>query len=308
MPTRSLLILNPRSRGGATGRRAREVADKLRAALGPLELEVTRGPRDAERIAREAARAGVETLLVAGGDGTVNEVVSGLLDAGLGAHTELGLLPLGTGGDLLRTLGLPRELDAAIERIARGKHRTIDAGRVEYRTPEGRRAASHFLNVASVGLSGLVTELVNRSPKQLGPRVAYTWGTLRAIARWRAPRVRLDVDGRRVHDAALTFATAANGRYFGGGMQVAPAAVIDDGLLDVVIVPGLSRARLVARLPQIYAGTHVEDPAVSHFRARCLEADSAATVWVEIDGEPLGRLPARFEVLPGAVRVLGAGT
>ncbi len=307
MSARTLVVLNPRSRSGVTGRRFAAVEPRLRTALGPLEVACTRGPRDAERIAREGARSGVERIVIAGGDGTTSEVVTGLLGSGLAGQVELALLPLGTGGDLLRTLGIPRDLDAALARIATGRAVPIDAGRARYRDRTGREAVSYFLNVASLGMSGLVTELVNRVPKWLGGRTSFLFGTLHALARWRNLAVRLRLDGELLYEGPLVLATAANGRYFGGGMHVAPHARPDDGLLDVVVVPDLPKLRLLTALPTLYRGTHLGVPGVLERRGRRLEAEPlgecAAT---ELDGEPLGGLPACYEALPGAVRVLGA--
>lgn len=308
MPASTLVVVNPRSRSGAGRRRFRALEPRLREALGPLEVAWTRGPRDAERIAREGVRAGCERVIVAGGDGTTSEVVTGLLAADLGRYAQLGLLPLGTGGDLRRTLAVPSDPEAAIERIARGKTRAIDAGRVVYHDRAGREARAYFLNVGSLGISGLVDELVNRTPKALGGRLSFLAGTLRALARYRSPAVRVRVDGVTVHEGGLLLATAANGRYFGGGMHVAPDARPDDGWLDVVVVPGLPRLRVLGRMPSLYRGTHVGDPAVAVHRGARVEAESVepdAEVWIDVDGEPLGVLPARFEVLPGAITLLG---
>src|SRR5262249_51847530 len=170
MARRTLLILNPRSRNGATGRRAESLVARLRAALGPLEVECTRGPRDAERIAREAVRAGCDRLVVAGGDGTLSEVAAGPRGAGLGGCATIGLLPLGTGGDSLRTLGVPRNLDAAIACLREGKPRPLDAGRASFVDAAGRPAVAHFVNVASLGLSAHVVERGNRGRRALGRR------------------------------------------------------------------------------------------------------------------------------------------
>lgn len=305
MALRTLVIVNPRSRNGATGRRWAGLEAQIRSALGPVESEVTRGPRDAERLAREAVRSGVERLLVAGGDGTLGEVVSGLLGAGLGGYAELGMLPLGTGSDYARSLGVPRELEAALECIAAGQTRRVDAGRVRFRGQRGEERVACFANVASFGISGLVDQIVNRSSKFLGGRVSFLLAALRAILRFRSERIALRVDGELVEDAPLVLATAANGRWFGAGMHVAPRASLDDGLFDVVVVKDLSKPALLMKLPRLYAGTHLEDPAVRLVRGRIVEADAApGRVPLELDGEPLGTLPARFEVLPGALRVI----
>lgn len=308
MAKRTLVIVNPRSRGGATARRWPRVEAKLRAALGPLEVERTRGPRDAERLAREAVRAGIELVIVAGGDGTLSEAASGLLGAGLGHYAELAVLPFGTGGDFARGLELPGDVDAAIDRIAHGGVRSLDAGRVSFRDRSDQPRTTYFVNIASMGLSGLVTELVNRMPKALGGRVSFFAGTLHAIARWRSVPVLLRIDGEQVHDGPLHLAAVANGCYFGGGMRVAPEASPGDGVFDVVWIRGSGKARLLSRFPLIYSGRHLGIPEVSLRRGARVEAEpgAGAEVWIEIDGEPLGRLPATFEVLPAALQLRGA--
>ncbi len=302
----SLVVLNPKSRNGATGDRWNTIEARVRDVLGPIDVQATRGPRDAERIAREGARAGVQRILVAGGDGTTGEVVTGLLESGLGAACEIGLLPLGTGGDLARGLGVPRELEAALARIATGKKHVVDAGRAEYTAPDGGRRRVAFLNVASLGISGLVTRLVNDAPKALGGRISFLIGTLRALARWQSREVTLRLDGEVIHEGRLHLATAANGQYFGGGMRVAAHAEIDDGLLDVVIIPDLPKLELLRRMPLLYSGAHLDLPVVRCLRGRRLEAEAApGSVFTEIDGEPLGTLPASYEIAPKAITLVG---
>jgi YegS/Rv2252/BmrU family lipid kinase len=306
MSVRTLVVVNPHGRGGAIRRQFASLEPRLRDCLGGFEVEWTRAPRDAERIAREGVRAGVERIVVAGGDGTTSEVVSGLLGAQLGSYAEVAPLPLGTGGDMLRTLGVPQQLDRALEAIAGGSSRKVDAGRVRYTDRDGRQRTVHFLNVTSFGVSGLITELVNRATKAFGGRVSFLLGTLRGITRYQPEEVRIRVQGELVHDGPLVLGTAANGRFFGGGMHVAPRAEPTDGLFDVVVIPGFPKARLLRELPRIYRGTHLDVPEVSLHRGQLIEAEATpGRVWVEIDGEPLGTLPASIEVLPGAISVLG---
>jgi YegS/Rv2252/BmrU family lipid kinase len=303
---RILVVVNPTARGGATGRRWPGVEAKLRDALGALEVEKTRGPRDAERIAREGVRAGCDLVVAAGGDGTASEVVAGVLGAGLGGYTELALLPLGTGGDLVRALGAGGPLDAAIARIAGGKARPIDAGRASFVGRDGARVTTHFVNIASIGVSGLVTQLVNEAPKTFGGRASFFVGTVRAILRWQPVPVTLRVDGAVVHDGPLHLATVANGRYFGGGMHVAPNARFDDGVFDLIAIRGEGgKAKLLRSFPRLYSASHMQLPEVSQHRGALVEAESEQLVPLEIDGEPLGRLAARFECLPGALRLRG---
>jgi diacylglycerol kinase (ATP) len=309
---RTLVIANPRSRNGATARRWSPIEGKLRHALGPLEVEFTRGPRDAERIVREGVRAGVERVIVAGGDGTLSEVVTGLLSADLGGYAKIGILPLGTGGDFIRTLGVPNRIDAAIEQLVDGEIRTIDAGRVSYRAIDGREADRYFANVASLGLSGLVDELVNQSSKILGGRVSFLIGTIRGLIRYRRESVSIRVDDELVFEGPLVLAAIANGEFFGGGMRVAPNALLDDGRLDWVVVPELSnnlllsRLRIVCKLALLYRGSHIFDRQISHGRGRVIEVQASTDrVCIEVDGELLGTLPARIELVPDAITLFG---
>ena len=307
MPPRTLVIANPASASGATERTFGRIEAPLRAAIGAYELTWTSGPRDAERLAREAVRAGIERVVVAGGDGTAAEVVSGLLGAGLGAYAEVAFLPLGTGADFHRTLGIPRDPARAIDALASGKGRRIDAGRVRYVADDGSTRESHFVNVASIGLSGVVTRNV-RGSKALGARLAFLLGTLVGLARFRPARVRALLDGVELPVRDVALVAAANGRYFGGGMLVAPEARPDDGLLDVVVVPALPKPVLVSKLPRLYSGTHLAVPGVTLQRGRRLELEpDGPPALGEIDGEPIARLPMSVEALPGALHVWGAG-
>jgi YegS/Rv2252/BmrU family lipid kinase len=308
MPARTLVIANPSSRNRRTARRLKSLEAKLRSALGSLEIECTRSPRDAERIAREGVRSGIERIIVAGGDGTLSEVVTGLLSAQLGDYAAIGLLPLGTASDFARGLGQPPDLDAAIERLAVGSTSRVDAGRVTYCTGEGQEATGYFANIASFGLSGVVGELVNHATKAFGGRMSYMIGTLRGVARHRSDPVSIFVDGELVFDGPLSAAVVANGPYFGGGMRVAPNARIDDGVFDWVIVPGMSRLSLLGKFPLLYSGSHIRDPQILEGRGRVIEARGVAgPVRLDVDGESLGVLPARFELLPDAITLTGFG-
>ena len=305
MGRETLIILNPASRSGRAARLWPRIASRVRDAIGPAQVEETRAPRDAERLAAEAAAGGVERILVAGGDGTLSEVANGLLQAGLADRAHLGLLPFGTGGDLARGLGVPPRLEAALEVVVRGRVRRIDAGRLEYSDRQGQKDCRYFLNVASFGISGLVDELVNQAPKHLGGTLSFLLGTLQAIVRYRPECVSMRADGELFYRGRIVLVAAANGRTFGGGMQVAPDSMFDDGRLDLVLVEAMNIPQLLRALPRLYAGTHVSHRRVRSASVKCLEADApAGRVWLDVDGEPLGTLPARFDVVPDAIGVL----
>jgi diacylglycerol kinase (ATP) len=300
----TLVIVNPASAGGATGRRVPALLAQIEARLGPVCAEMTRAPRDAERLARAACSAGVARILVAGGDGTTSEIVSGLLEAPPEQRPALGLLPCGSGWDLARTLDLPRDFDAALGVIEAAELRAIDAGRIEYCDASGASRRGYFVNEASAGLSGATVRLVESTNKRLGPRLGFIVGTLGAILSHRAVELAVEIDGERVYEGPVSVVVAANGCYFGAGMRVAPDALIDDAALEVILVRGLSVPRLLANLPSFYFGRHIRHPRVSRYAGRKLTLIPGQNeVPIDVDGECLGRLPLCAEILPAALRV-----
>lgn len=305
MPTSTLAILNPRAGRGA-GRFDR-VGSMLRDALGDVEIERTRGPGDAERIAREAARVGIGRLIVGGGDGTVGEVATGVLSAGLGDHAELAVLPLGSGCDFARSVGVPQRLSDAIALMRDGRRARLDAARVSYSDHAGRPQTRYAVNETGFGLSGLTVALVNRAGKRFGPRLSFALGSVGAILQGSKSEVEIRVDDRVVHTGPVCMVVAANGRYFGSGMQIAPEAAIDDGALDVVIIEQLSRTRLLSRFPSLYRGTHLTYPECHVHRGTRMSASlvSAGSAPIDIDGEAAGRLPFEVELHPKALGLFG---
>ena len=306
MTNETLIILNPASAAGATGRRRREVLHEIEAVLGWTKLETTRYSGDAARIAREATKRGVRRILVAGGDGTTSEVVSGILGAEVDVADRpvLGLLPLGSGWDLARSLGLPRSFDGAMRVIREGARRRIDAGRVEVCDALGAPRSTFFVNEASVGLSGTTVANVGNFAKRFGPRLGFIGGALSAIATHRPVVATVEIDGERVYEGPISMVVASNGCYFGAGMLVAPRARVDDGKLEVVIVRGLSLPSLLANLPAFYFGRHGRHPSVSFHAARVVRVTPMeGSSPIDLDGELAGGLPMSAEILPGAIEV-----
>jgi len=216
-----------------------------------------------------------------------------------------GFIPRGTGGDLRRTLGLPQDLDAAARALASRSTVVCDLGRVEFVGDRGAPEVRHFVNVAGFGIDGVVTHHVNRGFKLGGGKLSYLLASARALLGWSDQRVRWRADGGPWQEQAITALTVCNGRFFGGGMKVAPDARIDDGLFDVVVWSGLGIADFVTKRSMLYDGTHVKLPNTRVVRARTVEAEPVdeAPVLLDVDGEQPGRLPARFTMLPGALRV-----
>jgi len=244
---------------------------------------------------------GATELIVVGGDGTVHEVVDGLLRAGLGSSVELAVLPLGTGRDFARSLRIPRKLDAAIEVARSGRTRTIDAGRATYTTGDGLVTA-FFANFAGAGISGGIARRANETTKAFGGRLSFLWATIAVFSRWKPTDMTIEIDGER-RDVRLLEALAMNGDYTAGGMWVAPEAAPDDAGFDVVLIGDFSKGEFVTTFPKIYRGTHVSHRKVEIVRARELRVDAPSPLPIVLDGEQPGTTPVRFELVPQALRL-----
>jgi diacylglycerol kinase (ATP) len=305
-PVKPFLIVNPRSAAGRTGKHFDRIARAVRAAVGDFECSFTRAPGDGARLARDAVAAGGELVVAVGGDGTASEVADGLaLARPRDAGALLGFIPRGTGGDLRKTLGLSEDLDAAARTLAGRKDVRCDLGRLEFVGADGTRQVRHFVNVAGFGISGVVSGEVNRGLKLGGGKLSFMLASAKALLRWSDQPVRWRADDGPWVEQRVTALSVCNGRYFGGGMQVAPGARIDDGLFDVVVWSGLGLADFITKKRMLYDGTHVTLRNTHVLRARTLEAEPVADgpVLLDVDGEAPGRLPARMTILPGALRV-----
>jgi YegS/Rv2252/BmrU family lipid kinase len=305
-PLRPLVIVNPRSGGGLSEARWASLVEGLTDGLGPFDSVFTKAPRDATEIARREARAGRELIVAFGGDGTISETADGILDAGAGATTTLGIIPRGTGGDFRRTLELPQDLAEAARRVREGRLQTIDAGRVTYTAHDGTRATRHFVNVASFGFSSAVASRANSSSKRLGGKIAFMGATVRTLFSYDNTDVWLTVDDGPRERRRVMLAAVGNGRFFGGGMKITPGAQLDSGTLQLVVVGDFTRMEVVAKIGRLFDGTHVELESVRSATILKIVAepvDADAVVPVELDGETPGRLPATFEVVPAALKI-----
>jgi diacylglycerol kinase (ATP) len=229
----------------------------------------------------------------------VNEVVNGI--AGIDG-VELAVVHRGTGGDFVRTFGIPHKLEAALD-VARGTAtREVDLGRASYRTWEGGDETKWFANAASAGLSGAVAKRVNETGKALGGKVSYAWSTVAVFTRWRNAELTVTV-GNESRSGSMYDVIVANGCYLGGGMKITPDAEPDDGLFDVLLIGDISKGDLVRNLPKLYRGTHLPHPKAEVLRGATATIDARIPLPVQLDGEQPGTTPATFEVVPRALRL-----
>ena len=291
-------LVNPASDNGATGRRWPELAHRA-ARLGLSgETLFSERPGHLIELAASAVERGASLVVAVGGDGTLNEVVNGIAQK----DVDLATIPLGTGMDFVRTYGIPTKFDDAVRVALTGEPRTIDAGRVHYRTWSGGEAERWFANVGSVGMSGAVAQRANGMSKALGGKVTFFYALTRVFLEWENTEVVVKLDDGerrgRMHDVIV-----ANGVWHGGGMMLAPEAKSNDGVFDVVFIGDVSKVDFLTTAPKIYKGKHVTHPKVEVVRSARVEVDAAAHLPIEVEGEQVGTTPATFEVVPGALRV-----
>ncbi|MDM8001130.1 MAG: diacylglycerol kinase family lipid kinase [Dehalococcoidia bacterium] len=272
----------------------------------PTDVRMTKALGEATRLAREAAQSGYQMVVAVGGDGTVNEVLNGLFENGvpLDGRTVLGIVPLGSGCDLARTLGITAETSPVLRPADNCATRKIDVGKVEFTDLEGKRRTRLFINIADLGAGGLVVEKASKAPRILGRRPNYVWGILTAAVAYKARRISISIDGKAPLDLLTRNAIVANGRYFGRGFLAAPEASLDDGLFDIVNVGDLGTLEALWNVPRLRNGTHLSHPKVSHYRGRRVEVTSDDKVLLEMDGDLVGTLPCTCEVIPAAINVM----
>jgi YegS/Rv2252/BmrU family lipid kinase len=306
MTTDLVCIINPRACAGRTGARWPAIARRLETAGFTVRALETAGPGDGTRLTREALAGGATTIVAVGGDGTIHEVANGFFDGGAATHPEarLGIVPGGTGSDLIKTLGIPSDEAGAIARLSRGQVRTIDVGTVAFTNHQGAPETRVYLNTASAGIGGVVLAKLPQLPGFLNGTAAYMVAAILSIGQVRPYACRISLDGEPFVSRRTLLAVFGNGRYFGGGMNILPKAELDDGLLDSLIIQDRAVPELLLHFPRIYLGNHLESPLVDWRRVRRAVVEADEPLLLEVDGEQPGTTPATFAVSPGALKVI----
>lgn len=307
---RLFVVVNPKAANGSAGEDWGELRKLLFEILGPFDFRMTWAPGTATELAREALKDGYDIVASLGGDGTHNETVNGFFERGKAINPEaaLAILPFGTGGDFRKSLLLENDIAVAARRILDTSPQPCDVGRMRFLSHHDEETERYFLNIASFGVSGLVDQKVNQTSKALGGTVSFLVGTLQALGEYTPQKVKMLIDDRIQTEVCIQNIAVANGKYFGGGMKVAPYASIEDGLFDLVIIRDLPWMEMLRNGVKLYEGTHLEAPGISHLQARKVYAEPAnpgEPVLLDIDGEAPGKLPATFEILPGAIKIMG---
>jgi diacylglycerol kinase (ATP) len=284
------ILLNPLAGRGRARARIRAALEFLRRQGVELQVRESRSPQHLVELARQAKEEKPELLVSAGGDGTHHYVLQALA----GSAIPLGLLPIGGGNDFASGLGIPLEPRAAAAVLLKGQVRQIDLARA---------GSAVYAGIAGVGFDSLVTRFHNEHVHWLQGSLPYAWSILRCLQFYRAQPLALRSD-RQNFSGEVLFTVVGNNVSYGGGLKMTPRARLDDGLLDVCIVPYMSKLELLRWVPSVYRGGHLAHPGIIYFQARKVELSSSSRMELFGDGEFMQELPGTIEVVPRALRVL----
>lgn len=298
---RIAVILNPTAGRGQARLRRSALEALLQRSVDSLPLLAegdsvrwqileTAAPGGGTPLARQAVAEGADIVAAAGGDGTCGEVVNGLV----GSSALLGILPLGTGNDFARCIGLGTDLNQAVRTLFHGRISPLDLGRVQDRW---------FLNIAGCGFDAVVAERVNLGFHMLRGTAAYLAAITWSLAHFHPAKMILTLDGEERRMRAM-LCSVCNAQSYGGGLRIAPDARIDDGLFDVCVLEDVGRLQFLRAFPRVFRGTHTTHPRFSMQRARCVRVESDPPLPVLIDGDVRGTTPVTFTLHPRALRVL----
>ena len=304
--TKTVFIINPHAGNGSTGSTWPFIEALAKDRLGSFEACMTKRPGEAAIFAKNAAAKKARLLVCVGGDGTLNEVVNGIMmnAESIRSNVTLGFIPNGTGCDFARTVSIPHDVEQAMDLIVSGHTRSIDLGVLFFKNHKGRDRCRYFHNIASFGLGGEVSQRVNRTTKTLGPFVSFMWATLISIFLYGKKKIRISVNDDYKKEMIIWNVAAANGQYHGGGMWVAPDASVCDDLLNVTIVGDLTIPEVFLNLSKLYNGRIYDIDKVIALTGKKVAAISDDRVLLEVDGEQPGMLPVVVKTVPGALNII----
>ncbi|MCS6963574.1 diacylglycerol/lipid kinase family protein [Thermoflexus sp.] len=298
------VIVNPVAGNGRTGRRWGGLEARLRVEGIRMEVVFTQEPGHATLLAQQGLEAGFTTIVGVGGDGTLHEILNGLpLENPERMRTiRLGMLPLGTGSDFVRTFGLPRDPIAAALRVREGRACLVDVGQVTCQRA-GETITRYFINAAGLGFDGEVADRTNRGIKAFGAIGTYLLYLFLTLILYQNKTVTIRFDGEE-RSGRMNSVLVCNGRYFGGGMFIAPRAEVDDGWFDVILLGDLGKGEIVRNLHRVYRGTHLDHPKITWQRAKEIHVEAKERMFLQAEGELIGEAPATFRILPRALAFL----
>jgi len=300
------IVVNPVSANKTTAKEWPGYEKALSDAGFEFEAVLTEYPGHAAELTRKAIKLGFKTIMSVGGDGTMNEVVNGFFenDRLIDENSRLVVFSRGTGCDFVRSLGINRNIEDLLAILKRNREKQIDVGRLSLVRTEGNMPARYFLNVADTGIGAETANRVNMHSKRLSGFLSFMLGTLSTVVLYKNQNFEVVIDDKIHLNGIMNSVIVANGKFFGGGMMVAPDAVLDDGVFDIIILGNLSKYDIIKSFPLIYKGKHMNHPKLKYYRGSKVKVTSGGKGLIEADGEIPGRADAVFELMPKALKIL----
>jgi diacylglycerol kinase (ATP) len=287
---KTIFIVNPVSANGRTSRSWRRLEKDLQEKGYAFDVAYTQRPMHAIDITRNALEKGFERVIAVGGDGTFNEVINGFYLDGekISKSAALSVLPMGTGGDFSRYLNNKSDINYIYHLLEQDHNDACDIVRARFTGWDGKPTERYYLNIFDTGIGSATCYYINQKSKALGGFLSFLSATLRSLATYKNQYLTVKVDGTEVFQGKSAVTAVANGKYFGGGVMIAPHAKIDDGLLDIVIIEDLSKLEFLKNLPKAYKGEHLTHPQVQYFQGEIVSIQSEEKLLLELDGESPG--------------------
>ncbi|MCL4477751.1 MAG: diacylglycerol kinase family lipid kinase [Deltaproteobacteria bacterium] len=303
---KTFAVVNLRSANGRTEKLWPDIERALSVAIGDLEFAFTTGRYTAPDITKKAIKSGFNRIIAVGGDGTLNEVLNGFFenDKPINRQAVLGVISMGTGADFIKTMGIPKPYRDAVKVIKNAKTMDMDTGKIKFVSHDGHETIRYFINIADAGIGGETVDRVNRTTKVFGGFISFLWGTIMTLITYKNKNITITLDNNKPYNTEISMLAIANCQFFGGGMHIAPKAVPDDGMFDIVTIGKAGFIDFIRNSSKIYKGTHINGPMVGYTHAIRVELTSKDRVLLDVDGEQPGMLPATFDILPKSINVI----
>ncbi len=299
-------VVNPVSANGKTGKNWPEIERFLEKNEINFISTQTEYPEHSVALVRDAIERGYKYIMSVGGDGTVNEVVNGFFknERLINPEVKLIIFSQGTGSDFIKSLGITNSKKEIIKIIKNGQEKLVDIAKVNYINNEGYKAERYFVNISDAGIGGETVARVNNSSKFFGGIITYLFGALKTLALYNNKNFEMTIDGQKIVDRKINSIMVANGSYFAGGMEIAPEADVNNGLLNLVVLGDLSKIEIIKNLYKAYTGSHLSHPKIESYQGKEIYITAKEEVLLNVDGESVGKLPAHFKIFSSKLKVL----
>ncbi len=305
MNKKIIAVINPASAGGKTAKIWPKKSKYFKKEFKNFNEIYTKEPGDAIEIARKAVEANYDCIMSVGGDGTVNEIINGMLTAKEeGRKTKLLIYPLGTGSDLSRALKLPNDIEDFIVLMKREKIRKIKVVEAEYSNYQKEREKRYFINIADCGMGAEVAKKLNESKKTIDGSLSYLLKIFQTLFNYQNKEMKIEADDKLLYQGKINSAIVAHGNYFGGGIRIAPEADLFSDKLNLILLKDFSKIGIIINLIKAYKGTHLKHSLVKSYQVEKVMVSAVERVELELDGESLGICNAEFKISKKEVSIL----